>query len=1423
VNSILNRYKILKYVFIILYAIILFSSNAFSKGTLENTLIRQNFYIKAGNTVLTTGNPIPSDTYVKPVYGVIWLDTLPARPIEGNSEIYQLVPQNFGYFTYYFTNCANTFDTIFITAKDWVYFGDAGDNWQIEIWDISLTNQLGDSEAKISNIAPDSTVGFKVKIKVNENAKKNSAGSCIIKIRTNSSPANIYSGDNYRNYGGYSQITDFDDNETSYIKVIVPEIRITTPEDKANTIVPIIKISGTAINVSTGDTIELFTNNILQSITNITADSTWSGTVALNSIGDSITAKITDKFGNINYDTITISYFGIIITTPQNYYDTCQLPLNIYGTVANCMPGDSIGIYYKGTIYQDTVEVQSDYTWYGTSTLTDYNDTILIIIRDRYNRSDSIILIVNYYDTPTVRINEPITGYDTIVSSVKIKGRTYETDSGDTIELFVNGNYQTETNLLNYDGEFELIAQLVNETNFIVVKLTDQFNRTAYDTIIIYYFDELKISIISPVRTNNVYDTNVDLLTITGTTKNNRIGDSIYIYVNNELRDTFILQNVFDDSFVVNNLQIKPETNVILVKLVDRFKREAFDTIFVNYFGELKVKILEPENYYDTFANTIMITGTAEQCKVGDTVNIYYNNVLQTSVSVGADFRFFANVNLSTYSGEIKVVLIDKFNRTAIDTIIVNYFGELEVKIKQPDDKYTTSVEIITIAGTSENSDKNDTIEIFVNQQLNTRITLTQYSDNWSGTVLLANVNNQVVVKLTDKFNRTAYDTITVIYLNDPPELEIKEPINDTRVNKLPVKLVCEVRDNFDTPEQIEILYNQTIETGLVNNSGIAIIYLNNLISDSRNIIQIKARDKQGNEDSAELRIIYDITSPEINITSPIENEEIITNSFNLKGNIKDNFDTPIILVIQEKSGYYAEFTISPSTNGEFNLNIPLSDSDGYRYYTLSCTDVAGNTTIKEITIIYLPTLPPAVDYVKYTILEMYDTGNKILLEWKIFTQNLPIINTIAGYNIYREENSVLVKLNSGLVDHLTGGEYNGSFIVDCKANEEYKFMIETIDKFSRTSAKKSIEISGIGQPENIRIRGYTYPDTTLIRVLILNENAETTTQFDNYIATISIIKKGKGKFNSDTAIIRNSNAEFEYSTTENNLIIVEVSIINKKFKGFIFLRKYPEQIPVVLVGEEYKNSIGLIAVNSDDFDNHYNLYKLLIKNFENQFENEYISMERANAHISSISLFKPTINATGGNVITAHKYYVRDKQDREIHNLPKPIQIIITYNDKNNDGIIDGTEGQYNINETSLKMYYLNEQSEKWELLPDAVLDKENNYMSAEVTHFSIYSIIGTVLDTGITNVIVYPNPFKPGIDASHKYVTFDNIVPGTKLRIFNVVGQLISEAIAPAGAYQMRWDGKNDYGQNVASGVYLYLLEFNNQRKIGKIILVR
>ncbi len=84
------------------------------------------------------------------------------------------------------------------------------------------------------------------------------------------------------------------------------------------------------------------------------------------------------------------------------------------------------------------------------------------------------------------------------------------------------------------------------------------------------------------------------------------------------------------------------------------------------------------------------------------------------------------------------------------------------------------------------------------------------------------------------------------------------------------------------------------------------------------------------------------------------------------------------------------------------------------------------------------------------------------------------------------------------------------------------------------------------------------------------------------------------------------------------------------------------------------------------------------------------------------------------------------------------------------------------------------------------------------------------------------YPNPFNPTTSITYSLTKSANI----ELAVFNLQGQRIKTLMSgmqAAGDYEVTWDGTNENGMKVASGIYIYQLITGNQRTVKKMTLMK
>jgi hypothetical protein len=97
-----------------------------------------------------------------------------------------------------------------------------------------------------------------------------------------------------------------------------------------------------------------------------------------------------------------------------------------------------------------------------------------------------------------------------------------------------------------------------------------------------------------------------------------------------------------------------------------------------------------------------------------------------------------------------------------------------------------------------------------------------------------------------------------------------------------------------------------------------------------------------------------------------------------------------------------------------------------------------------------------------------------------------------------------------------------------------------------------------------------------------------------------------------------------------------------------------------------------------------------------------------------------------------------------------------------------------------------------------------------------------GSEIPTTFAVMQNYPNPFNP--ETTIKYQLPQ--VAEVQLIIYNVLGQTIRTLVndrIEAGYYEVVWDGRNDSGIQVPSGVYIYRFEAADYQKVNNMILLK
>jgi len=88
------------------------------------------------------------------------------------------------------------------------------------------------------------------------------------------------------------------------------------------------------------------------------------------------------------------------------------------------------------------------------------------------------------------------------------------------------------------------------------------------------------------------------------------------------------------------------------------------------------------------------------------------------------------------------------------------------------------------------------------------------------------------------------------------------------------------------------------------------------------------------------------------------------------------------------------------------------------------------------------------------------------------------------------------------------------------------------------------------------------------------------------------------------------------------------------------------------------------------------------------------------------------------------------------------------------------------------------------------------------------------------------YPNPFNPETLIRYRIPELDPATVKVELKIYNLLGDEVRTIVQQdqgAGYYSAKWDGKNNQGENVATGTYIYQLRAGSFVKTNKMLLLR
>ncbi|MFC1539234.1 T9SS type A sorting domain-containing protein, partial [Candidatus Latescibacterota bacterium] len=195
------------------------------------------------------------------------------------------------------------------------------------------------------------------------------------------------------------------------------------------------------------------------------------------------------------------------------------------------------------------------------------------------------------------------------------------------------------------------------------------------------------------------------------------------------------------------------------------------------------------------------------------------------------------------------------------------------------------------------------------------------------------------------------------------------------------------------------------------------------------------------------------------------------------------------------------------------------------------------------------------------------------------------------------------------------------------------------------------------------------------------------------------------------------------------------------------------------------------------------------------------------------------------GNIITAVSFQVSvNGEFISPFNFDIPIEVSIPFD-------IDGL-AELGLTPYDLTMLFVTSEGEfETEGISDLFVDMDLNILTGKVAHFSDIAVVPKSITAGIDEEDRpvgyslsqnFPNPFNP-------VTTISYAIPSTShvsLTIYSILGQsvktLVEEEKIP-GYYNVIWDGRNENGGIVSSGLYIYQIQAGNFRQSKKLMFMK
>ncbi len=128
-----------------------------------------------------------------------------------------------------------------------------------------------------------------------------------------------------------------------------------------------------------------------------------------------------------------------------------------------------------------------------------------------------------------------------------------------------------------------------------------------------------------------------------------------------------------------------------------------------------------------------------------------------------------------------------------------------------------------------------------------------------------------------------------------------------------------------------------------------------------------------------------------------------------------------------------------------------------------------------------------------------------------------------------------------------------------------------------------------------------------------------------------------------------------------------------------------------------------------------------------------------------------------------------------------------------------------------------------QYEISVSNVADIDENPIRAATQPLEIPDRITEAMVSDLVQARVYPNPVRPNV-ADKGAITFDRLPIGTRIQLFTTNGELLETLdVTEQDRNRKQWWLTSNNTADVSTGIYIYVLEFETEKKIGKIAVIK